>query len=129
MSLWCMLNAPLLSSCDLRSMNEPTKNILLNPEIIAISQDEKGEQARLIQTKNGVQVYLKHLADSSVAVAIFNTKKSEANFDLKAEGELAGTWNARDVWQHKETGVLKDKITLALKPHETIVLKLAPSHF
>ena len=129
MSLWCLLNAPLLSSCDLRSMNEPTKNILLNPEILAISQDEKGEQAKLIQTKNGVQLYVKHLSDSSIAVAIFNTKKSETKFDLKAEGELSGTWNTRDVWQHKDAGVLKDKLTFSLKPHETIVLRLAPFHF
>lgn len=129
MSMWCMFCSPLLSSCDLRSMNEPTKNILLNPEIIAINQDEKGEQAKLIATKNGVQVFVKHLSDSSVAVALFNTKKSDTSFDLKAEGEFKGTWNARDVWQHKDAGVLKDKLTFALKPHETIVLRLAPYYF
>ncbi len=129
MSLWAIMNAPLLSSCNLRSMNEPTKNILLNSEILAVNQDEKGAQVKLIQKKNGVWVYLKHLSDSSVAVAVFNTKKSETKFDLKAEGELTGTWKARDVWQHTETGILKDKITLTLNPHETIVLKLAPYHF
>ncbi len=124
MSLWCMLNAPLLSSCDLRSMNEPTRNILLNAEVLALNQDEKGEQAQLIQTTNGVYVYLKHLQNGSMAVALFNTKKSETTFKLKAEAELSGNWSTRNAWQQKDLGVLKEQMTFTIKPHETVVLKL-----
>lgn len=124
MSLWCMLNAPLLSSCDLRSMNEPTRNILLNAEVLALNQDEKGEQAQLIQTTNGVYVYLKHLQNGSMAVALFNAKKSETTFKLKAEAELSGNWNTRNVWQQKDLGVLKEQMTFTIEPHETVVLKL-----
>ena len=39
MSLWAIMNAPLLASCDLRSMNEATKNILMNETLISINQD------------------------------------------------------------------------------------------
>ncbi len=125
MSLWCMLNAPLLSSCDLRSMNEATKNILLNPEILAISQDEKGEQAKLVSKQNGVWLYKKNLNDGSVAVAVFNTTKSQKKLDLKSSLlGLQGTYVASDVWQHKSAGILKDKLELTMKGHETLVLKL-----
>lgn len=125
MSLWCMLNAPLLSSCDLRNMNEATKNILLNPEIIAINQDEKGEQAKLISKSNGIWVYKKNLNDGSIAVAVFNTSKGEKKFDLvTALLGIQGNYTARDVWQHTEAGIVKDKVTLHLKPHQTVVLKL-----
>ncbi len=130
MSLWCMLNSPLLSSCDLRSMNDATKNILLNPEIIAINQDELGEQAKMISSKSGIKVYKKNLKDGSVAVAVFNSSKSEKEFDLKnLLLELNGTYTAHDVWQNKDAGILKDKITLTVKPHETILLKLSPYKF
>ena len=125
MSMWCMLNAPLLSSCDLRNMNEPTKNILLNPEILAINQDAKGEQAKLISKTGGVWLYKKNLSDGSVAVTVFNTTKQEKKYDLQPSVlNLNGTYVTRDVWEHTEAGILKDKMQLTLKAHETIVLKM-----
>src|SRR5699024_10402832 len=45
MSLWCLMAAPLMVSCDPRSMNEVTKKILMNKDILAIDQDPIGKQA------------------------------------------------------------------------------------
>ncbi len=45
MSLWCLMAAPLMVSCDVRSMNETTRRILLNKDIIAIDQDPLEKQA------------------------------------------------------------------------------------
>jgi alpha-galactosidase len=126
MSLWCMVNAPLLSSCDLRNMNDATKNILLNPGILAISQDEMGEQARLISKQDGIWLYRKNLSDGSVAIAAFNPSKKEKHFDLKSSSiGLEGTYTAHDVWQHLQPGILKDKMPLTVKAHEAVVLKLS----
>lgn len=132
MSLWCILNAPLLSSCDLRSMNEPTKNILLNSEIISINQDEKGEQAKLISKMNGVWVYKKNLSDNSFVLAVFNNSRNDVNRGFSRE-ELTGSkyllridpdLSAYDVWQHRwYNEKLKEKILLMIKAHETLVLK------
>jgi alpha-galactosidase len=129
MSMWCMLCSPLLSSCDLRSMNEPTKNILLNPEILAISQDEMGEQAKLISSSAGIKIYKKNLANGEVALAIFNSSKKTRNYNLKTSTvNLQGTYDAFDVWMHSKIGFLKDgdKLEMQLRPHETAVLKLKP---
>ncbi len=71
MALWCMLNAPLLSSCDLRSMNAETKAILMDTKLIEINQDELGKQAELTGKKNGVWVYKRQLKQG-VAYAYFN---------------------------------------------------------
>lgn len=49
-----MLNSPLLASCDLRSMNEATKTILTNSEVIAIDQDRLGNRQRLSAPKENV---------------------------------------------------------------------------
>ncbi len=124
-SLWCMFAAPLLSSCDLRSMNAATRNILTNTDVLAINQDELGEQARPVYRMAGVRVYLKHLADGSMAVAVFNTTKQERKIELHSDWLKAqGSFSAYDVWQHKTVGTLKDRLPLTLKPHQTIVLKL-----
>ena len=43
-SLWALLNSPLMIGCDIRSMDDATKEILLNKDVIAINQDPKGAQ-------------------------------------------------------------------------------------
>jgi len=128
MSLWAMLCSPLLSSCDLRNMNDPTKNILMNPELLAIHQDPKGEQAKLITKSNGFWIYKKTLSDGSFAVAVFNTSGKQKKYDLKsALLGLEGTHIARDIWQHIEAGILKESLTLEVKGHETVVLRIKKS--
>ncbi|MCW5908295.1 MAG: putative Ig domain-containing protein [Chitinophagales bacterium] len=129
MSLWAMMNAPLLSSCDLRNMNEATKKILMNPELLSINQDAKGESATLVLKKNGIWLYKKNLKDGSVAVAVFNTSKKEKQFELTLEQlGLTGTHIAHDVWQHTEAGILKDKMPLTVKGNETVVLRIKQSN-
>ncbi len=139
MSLWCMLNSPLLASCDLRSMNEATKNILTNPEVIAINQDKLGEQATLIHKAGKIWVYRKKLDGGKWAVAVLNTSGKEETFELNTKMlDIDGIWKTVDVWQHKEAGLLSPEatkgqtgelivpgsISLTLKPHEMVVLKL-----
>ena len=48
-SLWALAKAPLLIGCDITKMTEDTKNILTNPEVIAINQDPLGEQGHKIK--------------------------------------------------------------------------------
>ena len=44
MSLWAILAAPLLAGNDLSKMDETTKSILMNGEVIAVDQDAMGVQ-------------------------------------------------------------------------------------
>ncbi len=138
MSIWCLLNAPLLSSCNLGKMNEATLKILTNPEIIAINQDVLGEQAKRVSKAGGVWVYLKNLDDGKKAVGILNTSEKEKTFELSTKMlDIQSIWQVHDVWQHKKAGILAPgakgetgeligggTITLTLKPHETVVLVL-----
>ena len=45
-SLWCLIKSPLLIGCDVTKMSDSTKTILMNQEIIALSQDDLGVQVR-----------------------------------------------------------------------------------
>lgn len=125
MSLWAIMASPLLASCDLRNMNAATKNILMNPELIAINQDAKGEQAKLIAKAKGIWLYKKNLSDGSVAVALLNTTKKQKQFELKAtQIGLQGSHTVRDVWQHTVTGEIKQSLNLDIDSHQTIVLRI-----
>ena len=44
-SLWAFLQSPLMIGCDIRHMDEATRNILLNKAVIALNPDESSHQA------------------------------------------------------------------------------------
>ena len=49
-SLWEISKAPLLIGCDITNMSKEIKDILTNPEIIAVNQDALGEKRRKIKS-------------------------------------------------------------------------------
>jgi alpha-galactosidase len=124
-SLWSMFSVPLLTSNDLRKMNDATANILTNPEVLDIDQDELGEQAKPIYKLGGIRVYMKHLKDGGIAVAVLNTSKSIKVFKLKPS--MLGfkePVKAHDVWNHTDIE-LNDVTGIALNPHETFVFRIS----
>jgi alpha-galactosidase len=127
MSLWSMMSSPLAASNDIRKMNEETKRILLNPEIIAINQDVLGKQAVRKIHGDKIDVLTKELSNGDVAVAILNRGDSDMNYTLNfIDVGLKGNVAVRDIWSHKDLGVLA-QINQNIKAHETLVLRLKAS--
>lgn len=124
MSMWCMLNSPLSATNDLRIMNEATKNILMNKEVIAINQDKLGKQAiRKIITMQ-VQVFVRPLENGDFAVAILNFSEAPVKFSLDFEQlGLIDKYEIRDVWAHKIISKAK-KWSGDIQKHETKVFRL-----
>lgn len=124
MSMWCMLNSVLAVTCDISNMNETTKNIILNKDIIAINQDALGKQAeRVIHTDNW-DVYARPLANGDHAVAILNRSSQAGDYRLNmADIGLAGKYEIYDVWSHK-TISKGNNWKGTLQPHETKVFRL-----
>ena len=48
MAMWAMWSAPLIMSNDLRSVKRSSKRLLLNKNVIRISQDAMGVHARIV---------------------------------------------------------------------------------
>ena len=72
-AMWCMLAAPLLTSSDLRTISKEDFAIITDPLLLAINQDELGQQATRIKKANGIWRYTKPLSGHKHAEAIFNT--------------------------------------------------------
>ncbi len=124
MSMWCMMSAQLSASNDVRQMNEATKNILMNKEIIAINQDVLGKQAEPKVLTKDLNVFVKPLANGDYAVAILNQSDVPQNINIKfADLGLTGKYQIRDVWQHKLIGKSNKWQGNVLK-HETKVFRL-----
>ena len=102
MSMWAMMASPLAMSCDLRSVNATSRNIMLNPEVIAIDQDSLEVPATRISHKDGIQLFLRPLSHGRHALAVLNTTEQprQVKVDFKAIG-LPGSYALRDVWMHR----------------------------
>ncbi|MBS1803231.1 MAG: glycoside hydrolase family 27 protein [Acidobacteria bacterium] len=124
MSLWSILAAPLLAGNDLSKMDETTKSILMNREVIAIDQDKLGVQGSRV---GPLQVWIKPLADGSKAVALFNFVTDDVPQPITLRLEdigFPGPVQARDLWAHKDLGTLRDSYTVTPPKGGVVLLRV-----
>jgi len=127
-ALWSLLSAPLLMTCDIRDMDDDTKRILTNHELIAINQDELGKQASRIFKDDSKEIWAKSLFDGSWAVGFLNRDNEtikEISLDLAQLG-FETKVNVRDLWLHKDLKVKQTEVlSFTVKPHECKVVKIS----
>jgi len=124
MSIWCMMAAPLTVSCDIRNMNEATKRISMNEEVIALDQDPLGKQAQRKINNEIWNVFVKELSNGDYAVGILNLSDAPQNFRIKfQEIGLPDKYEIGDLWEHKVIGEAKEWQGQVLS-HETKVFRL-----
>jgi alpha-galactosidase len=118
-SLWSLLAAPLIAGNDLRSMSAQTRDILANRDVIAVDQDALGREATRLSEKDGIEVWVKPLADGGEAVGIFNRTEAERSawFTWAQLGRAARPPGLRDLWLHSD-----------IAPGETGYLGSVPAH-
>lgn len=133
-SFWCLLNAPLIVSTDVRDLSN--KQQLLNKEAIAVNQDPLAiaGDIRSNQTDGG-QVWSKQLSGGQWAVILYN---SNIWFDsatplLQFTSSFLVGWPAaassatlRDIWAQKDLGQFKGSYSLELPVHEVQMLIVTP---
>ncbi len=129
MSMWCMLSAPLMMGCDLRNLNEVTKTILLNKDVIDIDQDRLGKQGFRVMRNDGIEAWKKILTGDRVAIAFLNrnsTEQSVAASWKELELPPQAGFTIYDVWKHASLGRSDGPLSLRLKAHECQVFVLSP---
>jgi alpha-galactosidase len=126
MSLWAILAAPLIAGNDLSKMSDDTRAILTNRDVLAIDQDPKGIQGRRIAQEGPMQVWMRPLADGSVAIGLVNTMNHALSetLDVQSLG-LRGPVTARDLWKHQDLGRLDGKKTFDVPAYGTVLLKVS----
>ena len=72
LSLWAILAAPLITGIDVRSIKPEVRDLLINPDVIAIDQDPLGRQGTRAWKEGDIEVWTRPLHDGSTAVGIFN---------------------------------------------------------
>ena len=127
-SMWAMLAAPLLAGNDLPHMKPEIKEILTSRDVIAISQDPLGHQARYIYSKGEVEVWARDLQGGAKAIAIVNVGSDvysthPFHLDLAQLG-LHGSQHAKNLWTGKEMD-LTNNMPVELPSHDILLLRIA----
>jgi len=128
-SLWAMMAAPLIAGNDIARMDEATRSILLNKDVIAVDQDKLGIQGRRVSKNGDQEVWVKPLSGGARAVLLFNRGKDAADVGV--------TWDqlgipakqrakVRDLWAHRDLGTRAGSFNATVEPHGVVMLKVQP---
>jgi alpha-galactosidase len=126
-SLWAMMAAPLMAGNDIANMDETTRSILLNKEVIAIDQDPLGAQGRRVAKEGDREIWVKPLAGGGRALLLFN--RGEVPVKIRATSEQLGiqtTGKVRDIWAHRDLKRWSGAIEAEVPAHGIAMYRIGP---
>ena len=72
LSIWSIMASPLIMSSDLRTVNKTYRDVLLNKEMIRVSQDPMGKAGVRVSPKGDTEVWARELQGGDAAIALLN---------------------------------------------------------
>lgn len=137
-SFWAALKSPLIIGADVTTISKSSLAILLNKEVIAVSQDNAGVAASYLpdlSVEGSVQIWAGPLSSgkSKYVILVLNEAAPGANITIPLNGIFKSENNnsrprykARDVWNKKDLGTVEGDITLTnVSRHQTKMLVLS----
>lgn len=128
-ALWAIMGSPLIAGHDPRAMTAETRAILLNRELIAVSQDSLGKAGDRLKREGDADIWGRPLAGGAMAVALLNRGKTPMTIalDAKTLGMKVAKLGLRDLWAGKDLGQLGKTRSFTVAPHSALVLKVSPA--
>ena len=124
-SLWCLLAAPLLIGCDLTKLDDFTRGLLTNDEVLEVDQDPLGKQAARVAQNGELEVWAKPMEDGSQAVGLFNRGGGVAKVEVKWNDlKLTGPHKVRDLWRQKDLGTFPDSFAADVPRHGVVLVRV-----
>ncbi|MGW1162015.1 NEW3 domain-containing protein [Streptomyces sp. NPDC002513] len=126
MSLWSVMAAPLISSTDLTTASPEALAVLGNKDVVAVDQDAKGLQGRIVQQGDGYDVLAKPLANGDRAVALFNSSDQAQTITTttaKAGLPAGSSYLLKDLWS-KRTTQTTGTIAANVPAHATVLYRV-----
>jgi alpha-galactosidase len=128
-SLWAMMAAPLMAGNDLAHMDDATRSILTNRDVIAVDQDPLGVQGHRVSKDGTSEVWMKPLSGGAIALLLFNSGDAPAR--IRATAAQLG-WpphlraRVRDLWAHKNMRRWSGSIEATVEPHGIAMFRITP---
>ncbi len=121
---WCIFRSPLFVGGNLTKMDDWTKSLLMNPEVLAVDQHSIGAQAAVNDAKKAVWIS-KQANGRDAWVALFNLANTKQTIDYPLQSlGLSGTaFQIRDLWARKDLEKA-DRLKITLAPHSSMLYEV-----
>ncbi|WJX66854.1 alpha-galactosidase [Trifolium repens] len=129
-SIWALAKAPLLVGCDIRSLDNTTKELLSNSEVIAVNQDKLGVQGNKVKSNDDLEVWASPLSGNRLAVVLWNRSSSKATVTATwsdLDLEPGTSVDVRDLWLHSTQSSVSGDISAELESHACKMYILTPN--
>ncbi len=122
-SIWAMFSSPLIIGCDVRSMDDEAKQILMNKEVIEIDQDCY-HQPFEVRYHNEVwgTFWIKYLENGEIAILAVNMLDEKKSpylplSDLGIDATSGKKLHLKDVWSKEEFDASEALRVMDLESH------------
>lgn len=127
-TFWSLWSSPLIVSTDIRELSTKKRAILMNPEVIAVNQDDRiGAGDRVAGKASGPQIWSRPLANGDTAVVLYNAGKDpvEIAASWAMVGVPAGAHRVRDLWAQADLGTFAAGYTATVSPRDVRFLRVS----
>ena len=122
--LWAMMQSPLIIGCSLTDMNETTRTLLTNRDVIAVNQDPEGRGCHKLSTYGSPDAFIlvRQLAGGDLAIGFFNfgdaPALTELHFwDLGLPLGAGFGLSFHDCMTHEDLGLQRESFSRRLPAH------------
>lgn len=131
-ALWCLFGVPLMMGGDIRNLNETSRLLLQNRQLIALNQDEECRPPYLACQRGDIYTFFRHLSNGEFAVGCFNlgdhaaqtwvaSSCSLADFGIPYDSGYGLTLT--DMFTGEPAGFLRDVMETHVEPHGCILYR------
>lgn len=122
MTLWCIFRSPLMMGGELNDNDDWTLSLLTNEEVLAVNQF--GISPSQLEKSDKQCIWTSYMEDGAINVALFNLDGHEQNLQLPLDAVGFSSAIARDLWEHRDLGLVSGILQISLPPHGAALMKL-----
>jgi hypothetical protein len=138
MTLWCIGRSPLIFGGDMTKLDDFTKQMLTNPEVLKVNQESTGN--RQVSRNENLIVWVADVPSSKDKyIALFNAQSKGDDIDLKNADYnqtdvgidldvvgIKGKVKVRDLWSRKNLGVFDGNFSQKIAQHGAGLYRISP---
>lgn len=125
MNLFTIFKSPLMFGGDLPSNDAFTLSLLTNKNVLKMHK-EGTDVRQLYQQDKKLAITSKNRKNGDIYLALFNISDEKQNREVKVNLSDLGLQKCKvtEMWYGKKMGTYSDEISVSLRPHESVLLKL-----
>ena len=122
-TLWCIFRSPMMLGCELTDMDEWTKSLVTNDDVLGLLK--KSRNARQILRTYDLIVWKAEDNENNSYIAFFNITNWKETYCISLEQlELEGRYCVYDMWRQTECGDCEGSLSVSLDSHDAVLYRL-----